>query len=352
MSCRKSYQNFLLKQVKRELTKMITFSPPSPPRYTIIPSDRCSMRGNQYTHCEFIPTLSEDKDKEKDIDLDTDSSTPKSDTPPQCFNPYPWINIECYQLRKTDSKNKIICLIIHNTSVPKDKKNTIIYSHGNSSDLGSLYSSLIDIASILRCDVMAYDYTGYGQSEGVANERDIYSDIDQVLDFALAYKQIALEKIILFGSSIGSVPSVSIASSPKFCGVKGCILLSPIASGNNLINYTNSNLECINDVFNTVSLAKEIICPVFVVHGKLDNVIPIEHSYDIVKELKNSMTWYPNKATHSNLATLYRQKYYAKLKTFLKYVEDNYSKVNRIRLDSISQSKLDSTVIDLLCLKK
>ena len=108
----------------------------------------------------------------------------------------------------------------------------------------------------------------------------------------------------------------------------------------------------LDDVFNTISLAKEIICPVFVVHGKLDNVIPIEHSYDIVKQLKNSMTWYPNKATHSNLTTLYRQKYYAKLKTFLKFVEENYSKVNRIRLDSVSQSKLDSTVIDLLCLKK
>lgn len=347
MSCRKSYQNFLFRQTKKELSKMITFSPPSPPKYTIIPCERNSIRGNQYIKCNFIPKIFEEV--EDDLNL-TDSSTPKGqEERGYTFNPFPWISVECFQIRKTDSKVKIVTLYIQNISVSREHKNTIIYSHGNSSDLGSLYSSYIDLASQLKCDIIAYDYTGYGHSEGIPNEKDIYSDIEHVMDYALAYKQLPLEKIILFGSSIGSVPSISIASSARFCSIKGCILVSPISSGSDLIKYSDKPVEGDADVLNNLRLAKEIMCPVFVIHGKVDKTIPIQQSYDLMKEMKNGSSWYPNKGSHSNITTLYRSKYYQKLKDFFKYINDCYSKIIRKNFDTPDQSEIDSTTIHFSC---
>ena len=42
---------------------------------------------------------------------------------------------------------------------------TIIYSHGNSSDLSSGLSYLLDFMKIRNVNVIVYDYTGYGASE-------------------------------------------------------------------------------------------------------------------------------------------------------------------------------------------
>lgn len=347
MSCRKSYQNFLYKQSKKELSKMIIFSPPSPPKYNIIPCKRNSIRGNQYIKCNFILKITEEV--EDDLNINDQSKEKEQNEAETTFNPFPSISVECFQIRKTDSKVKIVTLFIQNISVPSEHKNTIIYSHGSSSDLGSLYSSYIDLASQLKCDIIAYDYTGYGHSEGIPNEKDIYSDIEHVMDYALAYKQISLEKIILFGSSIGSVPSVSIASSARFCSIKGCILISPISIGSDLIKDSDKPTEGNADVLNNLILAKEIMCRVFLIHGKIDKTIPVQQSYDLMKEMKNASSWYPNKGTHSNITTLYRSKYYQKLKDFFKYVNDCYSKTIRKNFDTPDQSEVDSTTIKLSC---
>lgn len=43
---------------------------------------------------------------------------------------------------------------------------TILFSHGNAEDLGMIYDWFSDLARVLRCNIMAYDYTGQrGDSE-------------------------------------------------------------------------------------------------------------------------------------------------------------------------------------------
>lgn len=37
---------------------------------------------------------------------------------------------------------------------------TILFSHGNAEDLGMIYDWFSDLARVLRCNIMAYDYTG------------------------------------------------------------------------------------------------------------------------------------------------------------------------------------------------
>src|SRR5262249_28492413 len=54
---------------------------------------------------------------------------------------------------------------------------TLLVSHGNAEDLGTLAPHLVRLRA-LGFAVFAYDYRGYGTSEGTPSERGAYADID------------------------------------------------------------------------------------------------------------------------------------------------------------------------------
>ena len=118
--------------------------------------------------------------------------------------------------------------------VPEDhvtpETKTIIYSHGNATDVGAMYPLQAMLVQSLLCHVVSYDYSGYGESGGVAMEANTYKDIAAVYDYTL--KNVAegvASNIILYGQSVGSGPSCHLAS--KNDDIGGLILHSPFTSG-------------------------------------------------------------------------------------------------------------------------
>lgn len=106
----------------------------------------------------------------------------------------------------------------------------MIHSHGNSPDLGIMLDSYLDLAYNLDINVIGYDYSGFGQSTGKPSDLNSISDLEAVYYFVkreLGYKW---QNIILYGQSIGSGPSVTIASNPMF-PVGGLIIHSGFTSG-------------------------------------------------------------------------------------------------------------------------
>jgi abhydrolase domain-containing protein 17 len=97
---------------------------------------------------------------------------------------------------------------------------TILFSHGNAEDLGMIYDWFNDLARVLRVNIMAYDYTGYGKSNGSPCEESCYADIEAAYQY------------LLYGRSLGSGPSCYLASKTAKEGhsVGGVILQSPLLS--------------------------------------------------------------------------------------------------------------------------
>ena len=58
-------------------------------------------------------------------------------------------------------------------------------------------------------------------------------------------------------------------------------------------------------------------CPVLIIHGMKDQVIPHKYSLQMAKRLKNPFQWYPRKADHHNLIINYRYKLFTKLQMFI-----------------------------------
>jgi pimeloyl-ACP methyl ester carboxylesterase len=109
---------------------------------------------------------------------------------------------------------------------------TILFSHGNAEDLGMIYDWFNDLARVLRVNIMAYDYTGYGKSNGTPCEENCYADIEAAFQYLLEVRRVQPEQIVLYGRSLGSGPSCYLAAKTAKDGhsVGGVILQSPLLS--------------------------------------------------------------------------------------------------------------------------
>ncbi|VDK53747.1 unnamed protein product [Gongylonema pulchrum] len=80
---------------------------------------------------------------------------------------------------------------------------TLLFSHGNAVDLGQMCSFYYGLGFRLGCNVFSYDYSGYGCSSGKPSEKNLYADIAAALAALRSRYQMSLNRIILYGQSIG-----------------------------------------------------------------------------------------------------------------------------------------------------
>lgn len=122
------------------------------------------------------------------------------------------------------------------------------------------------------------------------------------------------------GYSLGSVPSIHISSTKI---IKCLILIAPLASGLKTImnlNMSTNDLEKI-DIFCNLSKIIDITSPIMLIHGKSDEIININHSYEMLKKIKNPSIWFPSNGNHGNIFTRYRKKFLEKLNIFFDKVK-------------------------------
>ena len=144
---------------------------------------------------------------------------------------------------------------------------TILYSHGNAEDIGDL-APLLDELHDAGFAVMSYDYEGYGTSEGTPSERATYQDIDAAYAFLTQQQHVPPARIIVFGRSVGNGPAIDLASRQP---VGGLIVQSGFTSAFRVL--TRVPLLPF-DKFRNLDKIKRVKCPVLVMHGKRDAVIP------------------------------------------------------------------------------
>lgn len=184
---------------------------------------------------------------------------------------YKWIDINGYFVFKKEIPETKIAVIYlrHIYNHNSIKRNTILFSHGNSSTLGHLYPFLFDLITTLKCNVISYDYSGYGESTGSSSEKVIYSDIKTVWAFMTDALEIKDDKVILMGYGLGSAPTVELGIQKSCEKIRRIILLSPIASGVSILiinNKTKEKKKQRNVLCNRLKVTR-LKCPVFFIHG-------------------------------------------------------------------------------------
>jgi fermentation-respiration switch protein FrsA (DUF1100 family) len=190
---------------------------------------------------------------------------------------------------------------------------TILYSSGNVEDLGQKIKWVKDLSNSLNVNVLCYEYTGFGiNRSSKPSEKHCYEDIMAAYHYLVYYKKIPSHKIILYGKSLGSGPTIHLASilyqhdtgnktsitktfgrkiSLKrnseilFKGVGGIILQSPITSVLDL--YSEHSTISFSDMFENKKKIGKIKSRFLIIHGTKDEIVPIKHSQRLKKEIEN-----------------------------------------------------------------
>jgi pimeloyl-ACP methyl ester carboxylesterase len=183
-----------------------------------------------------------------------------------------------------------------------DQTKTLIYSHGNATDIGAMHFMQLILAKGLKCNVVMYDYSGYGESGGVSLESNTYADIEAVYDYVLknVVKDGNEKSIILYGQSVGGGPSCYLAA--KESEVGGLILHSAFLSGMRVLT-SNRALACL-DIFPNLTRIKKVCCPVFIIHGMLDEEVAFAHGkalQDAVPDDCRRTPWWVRDRGHNDI---------------------------------------------------
>jgi len=194
---------------------------------------------------------------------------------------------------------------------------TILYSHGNGEDLG-LCQPRLDLLAGFGFNIFAYDYRGYGRSDGKPGEQGVYLDIQAAWNYLVNELQLPPKTILIYGRSLGSGPSTWLASRQDCAGL---ILESAYTS---TFKTTLPWLWFPNDKFPNLSRMKQIHCPVLVMHGSEDPIIPFSHGqrlFQAAAEPKLSL-WVKG-AGHNDLSDLAEKDYEKAILDLAKAAKNN-----------------------------
>ncbi|KAF3431650.1 hypothetical protein FNV43_RR26381 [Rhamnella rubrinervis] len=212
----------------------------------------------------------------------------------------------------TKKGNEIVAMYVKNPSASL----TLLYSHGNAADLGQMHHIFTELSLHLGVNLMGYDYSGYGQSNGKPSEQDTYADIEAAYKCLEEKYGVKEEDIILYGQSVGSGPALELAI--RLPHLRAVILHSPILSGLRVMYPVKRTFWF--DIYKNIDKIPFVNCPVLVIHGTEDEVVDFSHGkqlWELCRE-KYEPLWLKG-GNHCNLE-LYPE-YLKHLRKFISAVE-------------------------------
>ncbi|MHC4927961.1 MAG: alpha/beta hydrolase [Planctomycetota bacterium] len=196
---------------------------------------------------------------------------------------------------------------------PENGDFVVLFSHGNAEDIGQNLGFFQEY-QMQEVGILGYDYRGYGLSDGKASEQNTYRDIAAAYNYLIDQQQIAPERIIVHGRSVGSGPSVWLAANYP---VGALVLESPFVSAFRV----RTRWPIIPfDKYNNLGRIKNI---------KNDRIVGFWHGeklYEAAAEPKMNY-WVPN-AGHNNLIYTAGDEYWDKLNEFIDLIQQYQSEKN------------------------
>lgn len=172
----------------------------------------------------------------------------------------------------------------------KDKsKGTILYLHGNAENISTHVNSVIWL-TLEGYDVFAFDYRGYGKSEGSPTLEGVHIDAKAALETVFNLPQANKGHIFISGQSLGGAVAVyTVATSAYKDRIKALIIDSAFSSYRRVSREKFAQLIItwpfqyplsffFNDYFSPARWIKEVSpVPLLIMHGDNDRIVPVHH---------------------------------------------------------------------------
>jgi pimeloyl-ACP methyl ester carboxylesterase len=179
----------------------------------------------------------------------------------------------------------------------------VAFFHGNGENLETMrMAGIFDDLARLRVAWIAVDYPGYGRSSGAASEAGLMAAADAAV--AWLRERHPDRPVVLCGWSLGAATALGTAARhPDH--VRGLIALSPWTSLADVarVHFPGFMVQAmVREKYDSLSAAKKIRVPALVIHGDLDNLIPVGHGKQVAAALAGPARWVPvSFAGHNDL---------------------------------------------------
>jgi hypothetical protein len=206
--------------------------------------------------------------------------------------------------------HRIAVLALTHAAAPQ----VILYAHGNAEDLGMMRDFLEQYRAA-GFEVYAFDYSGYGLSDGKPGAANSYEDIGAVYNYLVRQRGINPGRIILHGHSIGAAVALHQATRGP---VGGIIVESAFLT---LFRVkTQIPLYPVDKMRNDREIQR-LQCPVLCMHGEDDGLIPTwqgKKLFSLAHEPKFCY-WVPG-AGHNDVFETNPAAYWKHIRTFAGFV--------------------------------
>lgn len=158
---------------------------------------------------------------------------------------------------------------------------TILFCHGNSGNVSNR-NYMIQLSKMAQFNLVMFDYSGYGKSDGNPRTRRLLSDGEKVLDWVS--KTVNKDKLIIWGESLGGSVASYLASKNKCSKL---ILFATFSSLNDLAfgedtTWWKMPIQAFMNVFvhplPTKMWVETSSVPTLIVHSKDDELISVNHA--------------------------------------------------------------------------
>ena len=194
-----------------------------------------------------------------------------------------------------NSKNQKLhgCYFPYQKINPNDAPvGTILYVHGNGENVSQLLGWAGKMCSQFRCNVLVFDYAGYGKSEGKPTAPGVLDDGLAALTYLTQQEGIPMNQIIVWGFSLGGSVAVDLAFKHE---VKALIVESSFTSLAEMSRVVVPFFPAEYLLWEQLSSIKKIgnvRCPVFISHGRADRTIPFSQGERLFEAANEPKTFF------------------------------------------------------------
>jgi fermentation-respiration switch protein FrsA (DUF1100 family) len=171
---------------------------------------------------------------------------------------------------------------------------TVLYCHGNGGNL-AYYLDVVQFLHTLNLSCLAFDYRGYGKSDGKPSEQGTFLDAQTAYYWLINEKNIPPEKIIIYGWSLGASVAALLSSKTDSAAL---VLDSAFTSYVDIAKRFFPFLPVKTFAkfrYDTIDYVKEVHIPVMIIHSRNDETTPFKFGkrlFDAANEPKKFVEIY------------------------------------------------------------
>lgn len=176
----------------------------------------------------------------------------------------------------------------HGAEEAAGRPGLVIYFGGNAEEVSG---QVFEADAIAPWSLAAFNYRGYGLSEGRPGEAALVADALVIHDQLASREDVDPERVVVFGRSLGSAVAVPLAVARP---VRGVLLVSPFDSlksvGQRHYPFVPVSLM-LRHPFDSLAHAPAIGAPLLALAGERDRIVPSPHSRRLHDAWRGPKRW-------------------------------------------------------------